>query len=71
MEALKNVSGFKWDEENGADVDGDTLAVWNAYVEVSTTLTLHNFTHHSSSRDFRRQHGSRKKGGHTILSYRQ
>jgi hypothetical protein len=37
---LKNVSGFKWDEDNGADVDEDTLPVWNAYVEVSITFFL-------------------------------
>ena len=40
LEALKNVSGFKWNEEDGADINGDTLAVWNAYVEVSTSSNL-------------------------------
>jgi hypothetical protein len=34
---LKNVSGFKWDEDNGVDVDENTLPVWNTYVEVSIT----------------------------------
>lgn len=33
VDALNNVSGFKWDEENGADIDGDTLPVWNTYVD--------------------------------------
>jgi hypothetical protein len=37
---LKNASGFKWDEDNGADVDEDTLPVWNAYVEVSIPFFL-------------------------------
>ena len=37
MCALKQVSGFTWDDEKGMDVDGATLAVWDAYVEVSTT----------------------------------
>jgi hypothetical protein len=38
--ALKNVSGFKWDEDNGVNVNEDTLPVWNAYVEVSITFFL-------------------------------
>jgi hypothetical protein len=38
--ALKNVSGFKWDEDNGVNVNEDTLPVWKAYVEVSITFFL-------------------------------
>jgi hypothetical protein len=34
------VSGFRWDEDNGVNVDEDTLPVWNAYVEVSITFFL-------------------------------
>jgi hypothetical protein len=42
---LKQVSGFKWDEENGANINSNTLPVWNAYVEVHALSTLHYFTH--------------------------
>jgi hypothetical protein len=38
--STKNVSGFKWDEDNGVDVNEDTLSVQNAYVEVSITFFL-------------------------------
>jgi hypothetical protein len=31
------VSGFKWDEDNGVNVNEDTIPVWNTYVEVSIT----------------------------------
>jgi hypothetical protein len=37
------VSSFKWDEDNGVDVNKDTLPVWNAYVEVSITSLSSNF----------------------------
>jgi hypothetical protein len=39
IDALKQVSGFKWDEENGTDINSDTLPVWNAYVEVHALST--------------------------------
>jgi hypothetical protein len=34
VDALKQVSGFKWHEENDAGINSHTLPVWNAYVEV-------------------------------------
>jgi hypothetical protein len=40
VEGLGNVSGFKWDEDNGVNVNEDTLPVWNAYIEVSITFFL-------------------------------
>jgi hypothetical protein len=36
----KNVSSFKWDEDNGVNVNENTLLVWNTYVEVSITFFL-------------------------------
>jgi hypothetical protein len=36
VDALKKVSGFTWDDEYGADINSDNLAVWETYVEVST-----------------------------------
>jgi hypothetical protein len=47
IDALKQVSGFKWDEENGTDINSDTLPVWNAYVEMHAHFTLYYFTHHN------------------------
>jgi hypothetical protein len=47
IDALKQLSGCKWDEENGTDINSDTLPVWNAYVEVCALSTLHYFTHHN------------------------
>jgi hypothetical protein len=47
IDALKQVSGFKWDEENGADINSNTLPVWNTYIEVCALFTLHYFTHHN------------------------
>jgi hypothetical protein len=41
VDALKQVSGFKWDEENGADINSDTLPVSNAYIEVCALSILH------------------------------
>jgi hypothetical protein len=38
---LKQVSGFKWDEENGADINSDTLPVWNTYIEVCALSILY------------------------------
>jgi hypothetical protein len=32
--ALKEQSGFKWDEKLGADIDKDSESVWDAYVLV-------------------------------------
>jgi hypothetical protein len=43
---LKQVSGFKWDE-NGTDINNNTLPVWNTYVEMYALSTLHYFTHHN------------------------
>ena len=31
---LKDQSEFKWDEQCGADIDGDSESVWDAYVVV-------------------------------------
>jgi hypothetical protein len=36
VDALKQVSGFTWDDEYGADINSDNLAIWDTYVEVST-----------------------------------
>jgi hypothetical protein len=44
---LKQVSGFKWDEENGADINSNTLPVWNTYIDVCALSTLYYFTHHN------------------------
>jgi hypothetical protein len=40
VDALKQVSGFKWDEENGADINSNTVQVWNVYIEVCALSTL-------------------------------
>ena len=34
VSALKEQSGFKWDEKRGADIDKDSESVWDAYVLV-------------------------------------
>lgn len=36
MDALKQVSGFTWDDEYGADINNDNLAIWETYIEVRT-----------------------------------
>jgi hypothetical protein len=30
--AIKKLSGFTWDDENGANINVDTLPVWQDYV---------------------------------------
>lgn len=34
VEGLKGQSGFRWDEDKGADIQLDSESVWVAYVEV-------------------------------------
>jgi hypothetical protein len=41
VDALKQVSGFKWDEENSTDINSNMLSVWNTYIEVCALSTLH------------------------------
>jgi hypothetical protein len=34
------MSSFKWDEDNGVNVNKDTLPGWNTYVEMSIVFFL-------------------------------
>ena len=40
VHALKQQSGFKWDESSGADIGPESAAVWDAYVAVSVRLHI-------------------------------
>jgi hypothetical protein len=66
VDALKQVSGFKWDEENGADINSNTLPVWNAYIEVCALSILHYSLTIDLPRGTQRLRASKQRAGHTI-----
>jgi hypothetical protein len=69
IDALKEVSGFKWDKENDADINSNTLPVWNAYVEVCALSTLHYFTHHNIYPEVPKGYVLQNKGLATLFQY--
>src|SRR5271155_4576504 len=38
--AIKGQSGFKWDDEKGADIGPESEAVWDEYVKVCSMILL-------------------------------
>jgi hypothetical protein len=43
VSALKEQSGFKWDEKLGADIDKDSESVWDAYEAVHSLPSIVTF----------------------------
>lgn len=46
--AIKSQSGFKWDDEKGADIGPENEAVWKEYVKVCSMILLRIFEAHCS-----------------------
>ena len=63
---MKQQSGFKWDERNGADIGPESQAVWDAYIIVSSQMRY--LLHRTNSYKEKTKSGSILEQGMDSLS---